>query len=532
MLCAFSALGVLSADDLADAYSQAYTQMYEELEYEEALKSTGYLIERLSEINPSYHDDIYYMDAQANKRLKRFDEAISSAEHALSSASQDEENYRYYLLLLIDSCMEIGKQERAIEAYETGIRLFPQVAAFTEELAVVYSDAGEADKAIAVCNRGIENNPGEMSYIVLRAELFEKAGMYAEALGDYTHVIEHSSSSSSLFYRSRSRVLKELGRLDEALDDINTYIDNATQVLGSDYELRGDILQAQGKNSAALSSLLKAWDESRGIMDTNWQLAEKIADLFLELGNYADAFDYYEKASLWADESEVSHIYRGMGYAYAKTGVFEEALYYYNSAVESDKGNGELYLERSQVLSALGRVDEAIKDLDEYIYWMELPGPEVLMQRGYLKYQRGDYEGAVEDYELARLVAPYNLDVLSNTGKLYQSLGRHEKAVECFSDFLSLCFSDSYSWSYEMYLRAYSYLEQGMVEESLEDLDILISLDEGRYEPFYLRAQIYESVGDFPKAVEDYERVLELTGGNTDSAAELARKIEELENQI
>ncbi len=532
LLCVM--VSAAGASELSEIYDRSVALVFDDKNYEEALTSLQTLIDQIESINPSFRDDIYYMQAKSFEGLEKWEEAEAAIEKALSGTPEDEYNYDYYLLLLIDASIENGKEMKARQTYDTAIRLFPDWVPLYRRLSNMYSNKREYGKAIDICNQGLARNPGDLEIIRMLSHQYSLAGRLSEAIDGYTTLIGSDSESKDYYYLDRAELYYKKGNLEAALSDMNSFIDNVSFTLSMDYEFRGDIYRDMGNTRKALADYEKAWDKDSA-MTTNWELAQKMGDLYLELEKWELASDIYNVAVIWADDDALSHIYRGMGYAEAQQGYYNSALIDYDDAIDLAEWDGELYLERSQVHGALGNYEQAISDLDYYIYWIELPNSEELMQRGYLKYQMGDVSGAIDDYKLAREVDPWNNTILSDMGKLYQAQGMHEQAVQTFTEFLSHCFADTYYWTYEMYLRAYSYFMLGKDEEALADLNMLTDLDESQYEPFYLRAQFYQSNGKIEEALKDYQHIYTLMNSNAataQQAAQVLTLIEELKKQI
>ncbi len=527
-------VAALSAEDLAALYNRSSSLVFEDKNYEEALESLDILVQHIGEITASYRDDIYYMLALSFSGLEQWEKAEAAIEQVLNMTDENDENRRYDLLYLLDTCLKTGNRERAEEVYREGIRLFPHETAYYTKLIDMYTDAKEYGKAIDVCSQGLARNPGNIDITYLLALQYRKTGRTGDAIDAFTYLIEHDEEGKTYHYFDRASLYYERGELEPALSDITWFIDNEVFVLSQDYEFRGDIHRDMKNFAKAAQDYESAWNSDYSL-GTNWTLAQKLGDAYLETGSWEKAGNAYEAASAWADPEALADIYRGAGYADLQRGFYHSALLWYDGAIERAEWNGELYLERSQVHTALGSLKEAISDLDEYMYFEELPSAEVLMQRGYLKYQTGDVSGAVEDYETAHLIDPYNITVLSDLGKLYQSQNNHGKAVENYTEFLSQCFNDEYYWTYEMYLRAYSYLMLGEIERALADLDMLTQLDESQYEPFYLRAQHYQSAGNIAKAVTDYQSVFKIMKADPSTAQQASQVlaiIEELSKQL
>lgn len=87
--------------------------------------------------------------------------------------------------------------------------------------------------------------------------------------------------------------------------------------------------------------------------------------LFKE-GEYKKAIELFNKA-LNKEENTKSEIYNYLGLSENALGNLEEAVNYYDKAIETDENYAELYYNRANTKCNLGLYEEAVKDYDKVI---------------------------------------------------------------------------------------------------------------------------------------------------------------------
>lgn len=132
-----------------------------------------------------------------------------------------------------------------------------------------------------------------------------------------------------------------------------------------------------------------------------------------------------------------ANAYRRRADNYYQMSEYENAIDYYSRSMAAGPANGLTYLLRANVLSALGKHDEAVSDYDRASGdGVVLPlGMQdvVLYNRGNSKAELGDLQGAIEDYTEAIQGDPSNGQIYYNRGNAYLDLRRFQKALDDFA---------------------------------------------------------------------------------------------------
>ena len=126
--------------------------------------------------------------------------------------------------------------------------------------------------------------------------------------------------------------------------------------------------------------------------------------------------------------------------------------------------------------------------------------------RGSAKKRKGDYEGAIADYDRAIALAPDNADAYYLRGDAKRVMGDYDGAIADCDRAIELDPDNSGGCN----IRGMSKWEQGDSEGAIADFDRAIELDPAHAAAYYIRGMIKEETGDHEGAIPDFDRAIEL----------------------
>ena len=273
--------------------------------------------------------------------------------------------------------------------YEDAARKRPSHARAQSNLGFVLVDAGQADRALAACNRAIELVPNFPEAYNNRGRALAAKGQYEQAIADYDRTIKMQPDHAEA-HSNRGAAKVALGRLEEAVDDydraikLNPHyaeaynnraalwnrrgqygraIEDSTRAielstaLAEAYANRGQAYAQQGRHSLAVADYTRAV----GLKPT---LAEAHAGLGAsrhKMGKTEAAVADYTRAIQL--QSRNAATYNNRGYAYSDLGQFEEALADFAKAIELDPNDANTYDSRALAYYRMGRNEDAWRDI-------------------------------------------------------------------------------------------------------------------------------------------------------------------------
>jgi tetratricopeptide (TPR) repeat protein len=130
------------------------------------------------------------------------------------------------------------------------------------------------------------------------------------------------------------------------------------------------------------------------------------------------------------------------------------------------------------------------------------------MHRGNAYARRGDYDRAIADHSEAIRLDPKDADAFYNRGYTYSHKGDHERAVTDYTAGIGLAANNSRLWGQRCWSRA---VVGKQLQEALADCNKANSLAPKIPQIFAYRGFVYLKLGQFDKALSDYDAAFSLT---------------------
>ncbi|MCM1141436.1 MAG: retroviral-like aspartic protease family protein [Muribaculum sp.] len=163
----------------------------------------------------------------------------------------------------------------------------------------------------------------------------------------------------------------------------------------------------------------------------------------------------------------------------------------------------DLIMSKGDILNEMGRHDEAIKILDSFID----KNPEFgygYYRRGWFKDEKGDREGAVDDYTMAIALDPTYAYSYIGRGRDYEILGQRELAR---ADYLKVIELDTVPDDNSC--AQYAYLFLGEKDKAIDFMNRYLENSDSKTGGTYDAACLYSLMGDTGKALDYLEQALE-----------------------
>lgn len=184
----------------------------------------------------------------------------------------------------------------------------------------------------------------------------------------------------------------------------------------------------------------------------------------------------------------------------------EEAISKLTYAIQNDPTNPDLFLKRGNVFANAARYSEAIADYDRVVQ-LQPDNAQPYFLRGNLEEYQGRSAQALSDYGQAIRYGPNPVSAYQRRGKLYFKLKKYDEAVSDLSKAIELApnMQTSY-WD-----RAMAYAGKLDHEKAIEDYTTAVSFG---IAPNILveRGEEYLKIGDYQKALTDFNRVMQIKG--------------------
>jgi len=460
-------------------------------EYEKSIA----LIERAVAADPQFAM-AYRSMAMAYSNIRLFakgDEYLRKA-YELSDRLPDRERY------LIEGDFYRQSQttyDKAIEVYDKLLELYPDDRIGNNNSALIYSALERWDEAIERYKTAIRaKDPSIQGYEGL-ASMYQYQGQYDKARDVLQDYIENIQDNGSL-HRSLAGIYTLQRKFDQALEEIDRAFSleptNSTNFLA-----RGNILYFKGDLEASGLEYKKLIENESPVAKVIGNLGLLLID-FLQ-GKIGSTIEYSKQAigicqSFNQKGWEVNFRLK-LGDLYLFSAKPEEARSQYDQgwqiAVESGNlrkqrllqvAKGQYFLKTHSISDALetaAKLKESIesglneKAMRDYDYLMAL-----------IEYEKENFSGAVEHLNKARSVLPAENSAWDGHAKFFFALGR-------------------------------AYHKAGDLESARAAFEEIIPMTSGRefYPDLYILAfyelgKVFQDQGNTAKAIENYEKILEL----------------------
>ncbi|XP_061610664.1 tetratricopeptide repeat protein 13 isoform X2 [Phyllopteryx taeniolatus] len=239
--------------------------------------------------------------------------------------------------------------------------------------------------------------------------------------------------------------------------------------------------------------------------NTNEELA--IGYVLIGNGLYDEAIKHFSLL-LQSDPELVSAIY-GRGIAYGKKSHqdiknADLALYELTRVITLEPNWPEVYEQRAEILSPLGRISEALADLTKAIQLQ--PSARLYRHRGTLLFISEDYVAASEDFQQSLELKKNQPIAMLYKGLTFFHRGMLKEAIETFKEALKLKsdFIDAYK------SLGQAYRELGDFEAAMESFQKALMLNQNHIQSLQLRGMMLYHHGSLQEAISNFKRCLQL----------------------
>ncbi|XP_062857899.1 tetratricopeptide repeat protein 13 isoform X2 [Trichomycterus rosablanca] len=236
---------------------------------------------------------------------------------------------------------------------------------------------------------------------------------------------------------------------------------------------------------------------------------EELAIGYVLIGNslFDEAIKHFSLL-LQGDPELVSAMY-GRGIAYGKKSLqdiknADLALYDLSRVITLEPNRPEVYEQRAEILSPLGRISEALSDLTKAIQLQ--PSARLYRHRGTLLFISEDYIAAMEDFQQSLELKRNQPIAMLYKGLTFFHRGLLKEAIETFKEALKLKsdFIDAHK------SLAQAYRELGDFDNAMESFQKALLLNQNHLQSLQLRGMMLYHHGSLQDAIGNFKRCLQL----------------------
>jgi len=228
-------------------------------------------------------------------------------------------------------------------------------------------------------------------------------GKALSALGNIAHVFNcvYLNSREVLFVDFINRVIKAV-----KLEEYYSLVCRNSWVLKQEYRISPErLLKVMENVSKGLSQTIKT---------------EEILNM------------YYYFQILESSSGATASIYSNLGTSYLDFGDIDQAIYYFNKAIQIDPNFAQAYYNRGTFYDNQGNSSQAISDFTKAIE-INPRSANVYYNRGVLYYKQGNSSQAISDFTKAIEINPRSANAYYNRGIAYSERGNFEQAISDYT---------------------------------------------------------------------------------------------------
>jgi tetratricopeptide (TPR) repeat protein len=170
----------------------------------------------------------------------------------------------------------------------------------------------------------------------------------------------------------------------------------------------------------------------------------------------------------------------------------------FDKAISVDPNNYSGFRERGSFFRNYSSPDPARADFGKAILLLDQEigkNPQnalMMIERGEIMEQTGNFQGALNEYENYLKSWPLNYTILKKTGQIYSSMKRWQEAINAFTKII-----DNFPEEGKIFLsRGLAFQQLRNLQDALNDINKAVQLDPGGYAYYYFRAGIRNQMGD------------------------------------
>ena len=372
---------------------------------------------------------------------KKFEELVKFSKDAIDY----NENFVIARLSLVIGLLELHKDEKLLEVFDTLIKIDPNNTYYYIGKAFAYSELGDYNEALFWFNKAIKIDPKNTLALVEMGVVLDKIGKIKDAITYFDKALKFDPEYSHALL-SKGLALDHLRKYDEAIRLFDMVlekkpIDTYTLVY------KGITLRNLKKYDKAIQHFEKVIELEPENVDA---LINK-GVILTDLNNNEEAIPFYEKVLEIEPKNMIALI--NITTVLADLERDEEAMEWIDKALEIDPNNVRILFNKGRVLEILGRSEEAKKMYDmafeeiaeqfhqtyeenKEVFEPELEAETIQALIGMEFVKSGEYNDATKWISSALKHNPKNVTASIGKGFLLEKLRKYEDALDILNGIL------------------------------------------------------------------------------------------------
>ena len=489
---------------------------------------------------------------------KQFEEAKDCAIELIKRIKKDGDydeilDELYYQLSLIYS--DMGNNEQALKYVQEAMKI-SKVIKYYYARAYYYKYKKDFDNALSDYNYCIDKFPEDTFAYVREAEIYKAMKDFEKSIALYKKVLEindhHEFANHEIaeIYNQKGDLITALPYYTRQLEVNKTAYCLVSRGIAYDRLMRYD-------------EALKDYQEAMELEPENPHPYNNAGIVYMEKNDFETAIKYLKKAIENMGDEPYKYFFKNIGRSYTKLKKYDEAIKYYDEGLKYFSDELDLYEKKAGVYRLMEKYQDAvnvymdcmniegidledlyddigsiyednIKDYDEALKWFEKTiklnpdHPYEYRKIGTVYYNKKDYDTAIKYYKKQLTIDKYAYTYVK-LAEAYKDKKDKTNASENYKIALELYKKVRYPDASHYTEMAGCYKELGQLEEAVDfcNKSMCNMCSDCDYnecnDAYYILGEIAEKSKDYEKALEYYNKVLEISGSDEDAEEGIAR---------
>ena len=292
----------LTDEQKLNAYYTLITMKINSGAYDDALANIDKAMP-LAGDDPLLLADLWLKKGAVQAMQGNYDDALPALQKTLEYDAQTADAY----LLSAQIYSEQGEALKAIEQMEHYLAIKPEDTPMYALLAELHFSLGQYKEAELAYSKLIDAQEHvDPAAMYMRGVSYMQSGLYEEAIDDFTAAVDDPDQGQNARF-NRAVSCMQLGRFDEAEEDLTLLMDAGAAIQGLSMN-RGIARMSQGKMTEAVEDFTISIDKKEQTADA---LANRAA-CRIQLQQFEEAYDDYTQYLELTGKKDTSLYYRGI----------------------------------------------------------------------------------------------------------------------------------------------------------------------------------------------------------------------------
>ena len=399
---------------------------------------------------------------------------------------------------LADISGKLGNTSDAILYLNKYVDLAPQDAAAQRDLGNLLYDKKDFPGALAAYRASLKAEPSSKGFLKRYAELVMTLKASDQEVMTALSAAVRAGEGSETVYAALGAMHQKLGAFDKAID----LYQQALQLDPQNFEVLSALAMCQAKMGKTADAII-SYEQATALRPGNPMEQKSLGDLYLQQGKKGQAMAaykrYLEKAST---DAKTAH--QVADYAFEQKN-YKEAVTYYDRAAADGAGSAD-YLYRYGTAAYQSGDLRKTEELFKRLVAASPKNPDAYRTLYEIAKKNNDLAAQSDYLKKYAALEPSDDRMLLALGDLLYSLKDLPGALAAYRDVLKA--NPSAKGFYERYVALVS--TQGTPQDLVAAMSGAIAAGEANVGMYTQLGDIYRRAGNFPKAIQMYEKASQL----------------------